>query len=361
MARTLLAPLLLLLQTLSIAALRTTPSSSARDDWQEAMTAIARKHCEEPRVEYEVTHNFVEDDWVLKLSCKRCSHNSVIRAGFPDEIKEADAWLHHLDVENYCAKILTEWPSHKVVAIRHGQSRWNKNVEKYGLLAQSWGMMEKYTDSPLSDFGLRQAQRLASLIAKASETSTDASEVYSDAAPPPKGSADEAVQLEAPVVGAAGSASQLSNLAAAAMSEFPKNLENLAQIRVKGKVLTDDMLLPALRQHDEEIKILSGQDCEATNFVSSQLTRAMDTLNLALLPAATRCANPYAISSNMQEFEHNADCSARTPERDHPRLQPVRLATMDDSYNFIEHKLENTLIDEQQTQYRRVDMVRVAT
>eukprot|EP00929_Paragymnodinium_shiwhaense_P113032 TRINITY_DN81298_c0_g1_i1.p1 TRINITY_DN81298_c0_g1~~TRINITY_DN81298_c0_g1_i1.p1 ORF type:complete len:566 (-),score=109.91 TRINITY_DN81298_c0_g1_i1:32-1729(-) len=229
----------------------------------------------------------------LQYSCTKCIAGTTLLTGPPpingDRKVAEDLFAKHgMQVITHCAK-----PTHKIIAVRHGQSRWNKVAERFGTWAQTVGLRDKYKDSPLSDLGLRQAQRLANLIAKATGGKVMRHEV----------------DLEQ------------VHLAQRAMTELTtSDLERLAQIEHEGEPLSDEALVAALRQHKEELQILSGQLCGTTNFVSSQLVRAMDTLNLVLLEATTRCNATWQIHSNMQEFEHNADCDARTGEHMQPSI-----------------------------------------
>jgi len=229
------------------------------------------------------------------LSCINCASDSVMFQGPPpsqfenfsmEEIADAVS----MKIKNHCSRFDGD-DSKKMIMIRHGQSKWNKVTEEYGWKAQAWGMSATYTDSPLSQDGLRQAQKFAALLRDAETVDEDAEH---------KGNSTSALK---------------------AMEELSyTDLEQLLHIKKGGEVQSNAALVEGLRNHKEELEVLLGKHCSETAFVTSQLTRAMDTFNIAMLPARLNCDFLYEISSNLQEFEHNRDCEARNSPGDQPTI-----------------------------------------
>merc|ERR1719440_1452427 len=113
-------------------------------------------------------------------------------------------------------------------------------------------------DSPLSRDGLRQAQRLASLVNQADAKNS----LFDDNSTT---SSSEMMDAE-------------RSHAVKAISELKySNLSSLVEIKKHGQELSDEELVEDLRSHEEELDVMSGRKCAETAFVTSQLARAMDT------------------------------------------------------------------------------------
>lgn len=245
------------------------------------------------------------------IRCETCETDSAMLNGPPPGLSRADLKARSIEVVNHCAKFDKNTEGKRIVLIRHGESIWNKVTAEYGFAAQAVGMTSEFVDSPLSTDGLRMAQRLALLLAEADP----------GAAPAPTGGDPPARRL------AFGAVEELGYT----------NLSDLVQI-VKGKhPVSDNDLLAGLRHHREELEVLVGRKCGDTRFITSQLTRAIDTFNIVMLRAALNCDKSFEVSSNLQEFEHNADCTPRANPGDQPTVDPKQ------AEQYIESQMARTL------------------
>lgn len=172
-----------------------------------------------------------------------------------------------------------------IVMIRHGQSQWNQYMEhsKTRIFHGKWQI---WKDSPLSEFGLLQAARLAAVLANAANPNLDAT--------------NEVLQE---IV------SKQELLTVKHGKLFEQFQDSVYQLKHP-----DD--------HKTILDILTGQHCESTAVVSSQLVRAMDTLQIALLQFRVNCPLvEWEISSNLQEIDGNNDCESRTEVHEKPTLE----------------------------------------
>jgi len=229
----------------------------------------------------------------LRANCHKCPAGWALIDGPPQENRTFTSVGGHRFVwNNHCAELLHE-EERQVLMIRHGQSTWNLLMETW-LKLPGIGGAWVYKDAPLSKLGLQQTQRLANILRKAS------AKVYPS---------DTEAEVGHP---------ELST----ARSELGKvNLEEEVVIsdKIANKTVTDEEMVQNLASDKNrlELDVLLGRKCEDTNFVSSPLARAMDTLLIGTMERFRRCPTRWQVSSNLQEIEHNKDCE--------PNLQPGRV------------------------------------
>eukprot|EP00928_Gymnodinium_smaydae_P019590 TRINITY_DN17526_c0_g2_i1.p1 TRINITY_DN17526_c0_g2~~TRINITY_DN17526_c0_g2_i1.p1 ORF type:complete len:454 (+),score=33.72 TRINITY_DN17526_c0_g2_i1:67-1428(+) len=229
-----------------------------------------------------------------------------------------------------------------VTAIRHAESKWNSYLKTH-MLGQAQGMSSWIVDSPLSSFGLRQAQRLAVVILAAFVLDNEGFKKL------PK-SADARVQR----VQQLKALEKMSNehfqvwiaikvrvymqsqhrenasrwLGGLDLLEVVQELldSKVASLLVSGEEVSLFWQAYELLTHNyEEVQTLTGMRCDLNDtnvlLVTSNLIRAIDTSLLLVLPMMLRRACPgfqWRLSSNLQEIEHNRDCESRTPVQQSP-------------------------------------------
>lgn len=272
------------------------------------------------------------------VNCAKCPVGSVLIKGPPPNYEpsyDASGYGDTEPVYTHCAKLQGEIK--RLLMIRHGQSQWNEMMEKTHSVAGVVGMFGHWTDSPLSKFGLRQAQRLAQILYKADASAHT------------------------------GEHAGWNGLEAVAPELLTTDLETLVHIKNKSSsdpnaMVSDAAAVAQLQLHKTELDILSGRECKDTRFVSSQLVRAMDTLLIATLPSRVRCDAQWEISSNLQEIEHNADCEARTDPGTHPitndgQSKEYVYNQMEETLNFVRARYAGSNVDrftENRPSYERV-------
>jgi hypothetical protein len=224
----------------------------------------------------------------LRAKCQTCPEGFALLSGPP---KAGLTFKSPKNItflwDTHCAEILPD-EKRKVYMIRHGQSTWNKFMSSYFNIPGIIGTLI-YQDPALSKLGLMQAQRFANILRK----------------------------TEAKVYGTDGEADPVL---ASALSELDTmNLEEEVEIidKDKGnKVLKDEDLVENLAsdQNRMALDVLTGRRCDETNYITSPLARAVDTLLIGTMTRFKSCPTNWQISSHLTEIEHNLDCE--------PRLKP---------------------------------------
>jgi hypothetical protein len=232
----------------------------------------------------------------LRATCHQCPAGSALLLGPPKANQTfTSPWGDEFLWDSHCAEVLQE-TGKQVLMIRHGQSTWNKVMESWFNIPGILGMFI-YQDPALSKLGLMQAQRLANILKK----------------------------TEAKVYGSDPDADGAGNpILSSAMSELDKmNLEGEVEITNKlegNKVLTDEEMVENLAKYENraELDVLVGRKCSETNFVTSPLARAVDTLLIGTMGRFKSCSSPWQISSHLTEIEHNLDCEPKLKPGDAP-------------------------------------------
>lgn len=260
----------------------------------------------------EATETDLVGALVYQLSCRACSKGHVL--GTPEAIRfmKMDN-SSNLDVfwDTECYPLVGE--ERHLIMIRHGESLWNQIMEETKKAAGVVGLLVG-TDSPLSPQGLRQAQRLALVLKKT------AHQIYGVS------------QLPANVT---QDGDFLKVVAARSELEMTQAEEALQITETAtGRLISDEELVNNLvrEENREDVDVLLGKKCSDTNFVTSQLARAMDTFLIATIESRLNCVAPWFISSNLQEIEHNSDCTPKTE----PHHRPEMAESQKKSY-FIEN------------------------
>jgi len=300
---------------------------------------------------------------IISVECRECDPGFALLHGprqtdHPTKVKQ----------KAHCAKLKGE--RKHVTLIRHGQSNFNVAMDRSKKAAIVTGSFKRWVDSPLSRMGLRQAQRLASILRKADDAPEGLASDDHEGDDQEDDQADDAAEgiasddhegddqeggeqqddqggdnhgealLEAAERSREPVATFIGGLTPRAAERFLGkqaqieqdgvlldslkemafvDLERMMKIRKRGNdasvgesEVSDDQALTQLQENKEDLEVLLGKKCNETQFVTSQLVRAMDTLLISTLPSRFRCRSPYHISSNLQEIEFNKDCKART-------------------------------------------------
>lgn len=270
---------------------------------------------------YRGSRNAKQD---LRAMCKKCRPGLVLLSGSEHNHSFTSPHGDSFHWDSHCAEPLEE--ERRVLIINHGQSTMNKGPGGLLYAGLTFGLVMGH-DAPLSGLGLQQVQRFARVLKKAN------AEVYGS-------------DLEPTVE--SRSKYDYSELSAARMELEKASLENVVITHEpRQRYTTEDESVQKLidKENRLELEVLLGRKCEDTNFVSSPLTRAMDTLLIGTLERNMKCPTPFQISSNLQEITHGKDSS--------PNLQPGHMpAIVDEQRAQYDHEERRSALAYVEAAYR---------
>lgn len=221
------------------------------------------------------------------FTCKRCQYPGFAR-------------VRNLPKQSYKCVSISQQTGSSVYLLRHGESQWNEAMSA-NPLAYLGGQKVAWTDSPLSALGVKQAIEAASVIF---EEAHRHGLQYNFSHP------DDAGTLCGVDFGLKEALLPSDDASIAAC--LPET--SLVVTATVGNAFTTP-----------DLEVLSGLKCEQTAMFSSALVRAMDTLQIAMLPFRQNCPPsqvPWSISYSLQELDSNADCTPRTIPGYRPSMNP---------------------------------------
>lgn len=200
-----------------------------------------------------------------------------------------------------------------VTAVRHGESEWNHVCEQGKQTPQILGQfLERYVDSPLSKYGLRQVQRLARIVIEAGRLWVKRNmSAFAFAESDPR--------LER--------YAELFDKVDAAVIEMLKVPDQYQAHVARGSNTSNRVSIGSqaenLLANEDALAVLLGEQCENTMLVTSNLVRAIDTGLFLVLPMIFRRSCPdveWRMSSNLQEIASNRDSETRIPKGQKPKV-----------------------------------------
>lgn len=244
-----------------------------------------------------------QQDEEINKACYGCpvDHCNIKGDGYTcNRCQLGFARVRNLPTTNYKCVNISKQTSRTVYLMRHGESQWNEAMSANPLAYLS-GKNVGWTDSPLSALGVKQAIEAASVIF---DEAHKHSLQYEFSHP-------EVTRTLCGVdFGLKEAVVPLENASIAAC--LPET--TLVVTSAVGNGFTTP-----------DLEVLSGLKCEQTAMFSSALVRAMDTLQIAMLPFRQNCPPskvPWTISYALQELDSNADCTPRTVPGYRPSMNP---------------------------------------